>query len=52
MKDEKEVKIFTKFATAAPKSYDDRVQKDDHEIENSKFTKAKGIKTSVASLAK
>ena len=41
MKDERGGKIITKFATAAPKTHDYRVQKDDHEIEDSEFTKGK-----------
>ena len=43
MKDERGGKIITKFATAAPKTHDYRVQKDDHEIEDSEFTKGKWV---------
>ena len=52
MKDEKGVKIITKSATTAPKAYGNIVQKDDHEIEDSEFIKAKEVKSSPASLAK
>ena len=48
MKDERGGKIITKFATAAPKTHDYRVQKDDHEIEDSEFTKGKWVAKSVS----
>ena len=52
MKDEKGVKIITKSATTAPKTYGNIAQKDDHEIEDSEFIKIKEVKSSPASLAK
>ena len=41
MKDEKDCKIITKFAVAAPKSYSYCEQNDTHEIEDSEFIRAK-----------
>ena len=48
MKDEGGDKIISKFATTAPKTYGYRAQKDEHEIENSEFIKAKGVKKSAS----
>ena len=44
MKDEKDCKIITKFAVAAPKSYSYCEQNDTHEIEDSEFIRAKWVK--------
>ena len=48
MKNEKGSKTIIKFATTAPKTYGCRVQKDDHEIEDSEFTKTKGVRKSAS----
>ena len=47
MKNESKGKMITKFAATDPKTYGFRVQKDEHEIEESKFVKAKGVEKSV-----
>ena len=46
IKDKRGGKIITKFSTIAPKTYGYSVQKDYHEIEDSEFIKAKGVKKS------
>ena len=43
-KDEAIGKIIVKFAATKPKTHGYKVQKDDYEIEDSEFIKAKGIK--------
>ena len=43
MKDAKGVKIIENRATKIPETYGFRVQKDDHEIEEPEFIKAKGV---------
>ena len=48
MKDETGGKISAKFATPGPKTYDCRVQRDDREIEDNEFVKAKGMKNSAS----
>ena len=44
MKDERGRKIVTKFETTVTKTYVYRVRKDDHEIVDSEFIRAKEIK--------
>ena len=44
IKDEREGKTITTFATTAPERYGYRIQKDDYEIESSEFIKAKWVK--------
>ena len=39
-------KIITKFATGVPITYDYKVQKHNHETEDSEFIKTKGVKKS------
>ena len=46
IKDKRGGKIVTKFSTTAPKTCGYSVQKDYHEIEDSEFIKAKGVKKS------
>ena len=48
MKDDRESKIIIKFATTAPKTYGCKVQNDDYKVEDSKFTKAKGVRKSAS----
>ena len=49
---EKIGKTITKSATIAPKTHDNRVQKDDHEIDDTDFIKTKKVKKYAASLSK
>ena len=48
MKDERGRKIVTKFETTVTKTYVYRVRKDDHEIVDSEFIRAKETKKSVS----
>ena len=41
-------KMNTKFVTTIQKKYDYRVQKDNHKIEDSRYIKTNGVKTSAS----
>lgn len=47
MKDQKACKITKEFSKIAPKTFEYRVQRDDHEVNDINFIKAKGVKTSL-----
>lgn len=48
IKDTTRGKMNTKFVTTIQKKYDYRVQKDNHKIEDSRYIKTNGVKTSAS----